>query len=163
MTVDPRIVSGARCVWWDSISKVGQHPSGLPCCPHCSGVLYEHESIEVWWSEVDEHEKRGNPAYRAMIEWMRGQHWRTWPEAIFAWEKHQSGLVPGPERQRLRAAIIAALVEINAAPTAGDLMARLRLTIARHLRTGDEITPVSIRKLEGGRLAVEALGITEVM
>ena len=106
---DPRIVSGARCVWWGSIEEVGMTtPEGfvappfselrlaalrasavsIPCCPHCGGVLFECASIEDWFEGVDKHERNGHPHYRKMIEWLRGKHFKTWPQATAAWEKH---------------------------------------------------------------------------
>jgi hypothetical protein len=84
---DNRIVHGARCTWWGSISEVGELPPtkgnpfgerqpgerGLPCCPHCRGVLMEVGSEAEWWAGVDRHEADGNPGYRAFVEWLRGQ------------------------------------------------------------------------------------------
>lgn len=74
---DLRIAYGARCVWWDSIERVGQNAGGLPCCPHCKGVLFEMESEAEWWAEVDRHEASGHPGYRAMWEWSRGRCFPT--------------------------------------------------------------------------------------
>lgn len=47
---DSRIVYGARCVWWDSIANAATKPGGLPCCPHCGGVLMEvpTEAFVTW-------------------------------------------------------------------------------------------------------------------
>jgi hypothetical protein len=70
---DPRIVSGACCVWWDTIHKVDRTPSGLPCCPQCGGVLFEVRDAATWWRGVDRHEADGHPGYRAFIEWMQGK------------------------------------------------------------------------------------------
>lgn len=73
-TTDPRIVYGARCVWWDSISKAGLNRSRLPCCPHCGSVLFEVESELVWWTNVDAYaEREGDADYRAFMEWLRGK------------------------------------------------------------------------------------------
>lgn len=76
---DQRIVYGARCSWWDSIDKIGKTapgPSGhaLPCCPHCSGVLFEVQSEAEWWAGVDKYEReKPEPGYRQFVEWMRGK------------------------------------------------------------------------------------------
>jgi hypothetical protein len=74
--VDARVVYGARCSWWDSISQIGKRQvngHSLPCCPKCGGVLFEIDSEVQWWANVDAHEAKGNPGYRKMMEWMRGK------------------------------------------------------------------------------------------
>lgn len=100
VSADPRVVSGARCVWWGSISEVKtvkvpaviahglDLPAGeLPCCPHCGGVLFEWPDQAAWFESVDKHEARGGAdGYRAVIEWMRGKHFNTWAEAQAAYD-----------------------------------------------------------------------------
>lgn len=86
---DNRFVYGARCAWFGSISEVA-HNNGLPCCPHCSSVLFEVASEEVWWDGVDRYEAAGHPGYRSMVEWMRGKHFLTADEAKAAYEKAHS-------------------------------------------------------------------------
>jgi hypothetical protein len=81
---DARIVHGARCAWWDSIDKVATKPSGLPCCPHCGGVLMEVENEATWWDQVDRYGAKGNPGYRAFIEWLRGRCFRDFQTALDA-------------------------------------------------------------------------------
>jgi hypothetical protein len=81
---DPRIVYGARCAWWDSISEARSKDGGLPGCPHCGGVLYEVENIETWWTDVD-HQEKMKPGYRTFIEWLRGQCFSTYPAALDAY------------------------------------------------------------------------------
>lgn len=72
--MDERIVYGARCVWWGSISEVAQKPSGLPCCPKCGGVLMEVENETIWWDGVDRWAiEKDDPEYRGFIEWLRGR------------------------------------------------------------------------------------------
>ncbi len=99
MSDDPRIVSGATCVWWGPISEAGVRTSsggwmrppfsramaraGLPCCPHCGGVLFEVQSIEEWWEGVDAFEPT-QPGYRKLIEFIRGKHFRNMTDANFA-------------------------------------------------------------------------------
>ena len=89
MTTDPRIVYGTRCVWWDSIAKVGRTEGGrhpLPCCPRCGGALFEVPSEADWWAGVDRHEKAGNPGYRAFVEWLRGKCFPKYEDARFVYE-----------------------------------------------------------------------------
>ena len=64
---------GARCTWWDSVRETSVTPAGVPCCPHCGGVLFEVPSERGWWAGVDAHEADGHPGYRAFIEWQRGR------------------------------------------------------------------------------------------
>lgn len=80
---DTRIVYGAGCTWWDSIDNVGSTNTtgiSLPCCPHCSSVLFEVRDEATWFKGVDRHEAAGNPGYRAMIEWGRGRCFRNFQE-----------------------------------------------------------------------------------
>lgn len=73
VALDPRIVVGARCTWWDAIHNVGHLASGLPCCPHCGSVLFEYRDERHWWEQVDRWEAAGHPGYRALVEWSRGR------------------------------------------------------------------------------------------
>ncbi len=90
---DRRIAYGARCTWWDSIDKVGRRHveqfagAGLegkgtrqryplPCCPVCSGMLFEVDSIETWNAGVAKQETT-SPGYTALIEWGRGKCYRS--------------------------------------------------------------------------------------
>ena len=72
-----RIVYGARCTWWDSISFVGHTPTrgghSLPCCPYCGSVLFEVPSLAEFLSGADRYETDGHPGYRKQLEWMRGK------------------------------------------------------------------------------------------
>lgn len=43
---DTMIAYGALCDWWDAKDQVAVHESGLPVCPHCSGVLFEMTARE---------------------------------------------------------------------------------------------------------------------
>lgn len=70
---DRRIAYGARCTWWDSVTEAKQLPSGVPCCPHCRGVLFEVPSEDLWWQQVDEYAASTTPGYRQFIEWVRGK------------------------------------------------------------------------------------------
>lgn len=76
---DQRVVNGARCSWWGLIAeasaKIGVGGSmGLPCCPHCGGVLFETASREDWYAAVDSYAARsGDVRYRPFIDWVRGR------------------------------------------------------------------------------------------
>jgi hypothetical protein len=85
---DERIVYGARCMWWDSISKVGQRMSGVPCCPHCTGPLFEVASEGEWWAKVDQYATaQEHCGYRKFIEWQRSKCFLTMPEAVAAYDR----------------------------------------------------------------------------
>lgn len=91
---DTRIVYGAGCGWWDSIDKVGTlDGSGLPCCPHCHGVLFETESLDIWWEGVDKYEANGHPGYHAFVEWIRGKCISSWSEAKEIYERETGKVV----------------------------------------------------------------------
>lgn len=78
------IVYGARCVWWDSINKAGQTPPrngySLPCCPHCSGVLFQ-QTEEEWWEGVRKYEADGHKGYKDFVDWWRGKCFPTFADA----------------------------------------------------------------------------------
>lgn len=85
MSAFTKIVYGARCAWWDDISKADHTPKSrngisIPCCPHCGSVLFEMNESE-WWRSVDRFEANRHPGYRKMIEWRRGKHFTTCDEA----------------------------------------------------------------------------------
>ena len=87
---DALIVSGARCTWWDDISKTGNTGpgrSGLPTCPHCGSPLYQHEP-EVWWRNVDRYVAAHRFGYRSMVEWMCGQCFSSFKAAQEAYNRH---------------------------------------------------------------------------
>jgi hypothetical protein len=84
---DQRIVYGARCMWWGPIQEVDKLPSGLPCCPHCKGVLFEVPNEREWWATVDAHESIGNVGYRGFVEWLRDHHFFNIEEARQAYEE----------------------------------------------------------------------------
>ena len=76
---DERIVFGAQCTWWDSIDKVATTRTGLPCCPHCGGVLFEVDNIETWNAQVKHYQTvedlrcGGAMGYGRFITWLRGK------------------------------------------------------------------------------------------
>lgn len=79
------VVYGMNCRWWDGIENIGHREGGLPCCPHCRGVLFQMD-IDDWWKAVTKYEEAGHPGYRAFIEWLKGKCFRTWNEAKAAYE-----------------------------------------------------------------------------
>lgn len=112
MTTDTRIVYGIRCLWWDSIDKVGTTPPfrrgrlepnpnggparyindgagplspGLPCCPHCRGLLLEMPSMDAWMAGVPAHEAK-HPGYGEMLKWSRGKCFKTAAEQKAAYK-----------------------------------------------------------------------------
>ena len=88
---DARIAYGAGCTWWGPISAVGfrplrsGEPDGLPCCPHCGGMLFEVASEEKWWNGVDKYNE-DYPGYRRLVTWAKGKCFRSWREAKEAYE-----------------------------------------------------------------------------
>lgn len=88
---DTLIVSGARCTWWDDISKTGNSGpgrSGIPLCPHCRSPLFQ-QGPDAWWRNVDRYQADGHPGYRGLIEWMRGRCFRTMGDAWDAYEAQE--------------------------------------------------------------------------
>lgn len=69
---DKRFCYGATCTWFGSIHEVKR--GRLPCCPVCSGVLFEMPNEREWWTGVDRYERDGHPGYRATLEWQRQQN-----------------------------------------------------------------------------------------
>lgn len=119
---DTRIAYGARCLWWDSIHKVGntgpftvprpfeprgtgarfgdgnlRQAPGLPCCPKCRGLLLEVPTLDAWMDNVDKHEANGHPGYRAFLEWQRGKCFKTMPEAKAAYTAETGIALDWPE------------------------------------------------------------------
>lgn len=75
---DGRYCYGAQCTWFGSIGEVGtvnrsngEEIFGLPCCPHCGGMLFELSTEAEWWKGADEFEAAGHPGYRSMLEWQK--------------------------------------------------------------------------------------------
>jgi hypothetical protein len=72
------IAYGALCTWWDDKTKVAtKGPLQLPCCPFCSGVLFEIEEDE-WmagarsWLPPDDSPFAGID-YPTFLVWCRGK------------------------------------------------------------------------------------------
>jgi len=90
---DSLIVSGARCTWWDDINKASKQSAGLPCCPHCKGVLFQHAPVE-WWAGVARYEADGHPGYRGLVEWMRGRCFQSYVVAEKAYAEASKHAYP---------------------------------------------------------------------
>ena len=86
---DSRIVHGAGCCWWDSITKSSKNGE-LPCCPHCGSILFETDNIDEWYKQVDEYNKTVSYDYKVFIDWLRGKCFKTLEEAIKVWERTRS-------------------------------------------------------------------------
>jgi hypothetical protein len=88
-----RVVFGARCSWWDTIDKAATRPdvfgTGLPCCPHCRGVLLEVENEVQWWATAELYQANGHTGYVDFLRWIRGRCFPTMDEAWLAWEQHE--------------------------------------------------------------------------
>lgn len=83
---DRRVVYGATCAWWDYIDKVAVLGNGLPCCPHCKGVLFELDRGE-WEEGIEERMKKtNNPGYPIFMTWLKGKCFRNLTEAFKVFE-----------------------------------------------------------------------------
>lgn len=72
---DEQYVYGACCMWHGPISEVGHCGPGdmrLPCCPKCSGMLFQTTKAE-WDSGALTFENNGHPNYREFLSWVREQ------------------------------------------------------------------------------------------
>lgn len=78
---------GARCVWWDDKARSGTKASGLPCCPHCGGVLFEAE-MTTWWSDAHRYQDEGHPGYVPFLRWLQGKCFPTREAAEAAYATH---------------------------------------------------------------------------
>ena len=70
---DKRFCYSATCTWFGSIYETKQLETGIPCCPHCRGVLFELPQEKEWWEAIDVYETNNEVGYRAMWEWQREQ------------------------------------------------------------------------------------------
>lgn len=94
MTSDPRIVYGAGCTWWGSIANAGKR-NGLPCCPHCGGVLFEVSGIEKWDGAVNAYAaKTGRSDYPAQIAFGRGKCFPNYAELEHAFKASKASDPP---------------------------------------------------------------------
>lgn len=82
---EPTVAYGARCAWWDAKSRAGKLSSGLPCCPHCHGVLFEAPMSE-WWPEAHAYERNGHPGYVPFLRWLKGRCYPSLDAARAAYE-----------------------------------------------------------------------------
>ena len=84
---DSRIVCGASCTWWSAIANAAiDIRNGLPCCPHCRGVLLEFDSIKHWQRAVHAYAREiKDPSYPTMVAWLHGRCYSTTEIARVAW------------------------------------------------------------------------------
>jgi hypothetical protein len=54
----------------------------MPCCPHCSGVLFEYETKAEWDAAVAKYDLV-KPGYTEFTEWL-GTYGRCWPDLTAA-------------------------------------------------------------------------------
>lgn len=104
--LDTRIVYGARCTWWDSISAAGTRASGLPCCPHCGSSLFEVASEREWQAYVAKEEAR-RPGYSDFVEWLRGRCFPDFTAAEKAFAEQPPEITLGDCLSRVRLALVA--------------------------------------------------------
>lgn len=86
MTIE-MVAYGAGCTWWDDKVNVSTTPSGLPCCPHCGGVLFEMEG-DAFTEGARTYEHPDVENYYEFLMWMRGKCYPTMCVAITEWHKH---------------------------------------------------------------------------
>jgi hypothetical protein len=66
------VAYGANCRWWDDKRNVSTLPNGLPCCPHCNGVLFETDG-KTWFEQAKEYEEKGHTGYVEHLHSIRGK------------------------------------------------------------------------------------------
>jgi hypothetical protein len=59
-------------------------PVSLPCCPHCKGMLFEVENIDVWNAGVAKQEAT-YPGYTQLVNWLRGKCFPSFAAAQIAY------------------------------------------------------------------------------
>lgn len=74
---DTRVVYGATCTFWGPIGSVGINDNGLPCCPHCKGMLFESPIEGTFLEGAPNHEIDGHPGYLSMLKWAKGKCFRN--------------------------------------------------------------------------------------
>lgn len=90
MASDTRYVYGASCTWHGPITAIGtkrvrlDHEArtlapvhGIPCCPHCSGMLFEYSNKAIWDANVAKADAQ-YPGYADFVAWL-GSYGRCWP------------------------------------------------------------------------------------
>jgi hypothetical protein len=64
------IVYGATCTFWGQITDAAQLPSGLPCCPHCHGILFQMD-FKDWFDQAMKYAKDNkDPEYLEFLFFM---------------------------------------------------------------------------------------------
>lgn len=75
------IAYGMACTWHDDKANVAVD-RGLPCCPHCKGLLFEMTEPE-WLVGVAKHNV-AHPGYARFIVWAKG---KCHPNFKAAWDE----------------------------------------------------------------------------
>lgn len=88
------IAYGARCSWYDdkaNAATLDGTPTGLPCCPHCRGVLFEIER-HAWDLGVRERRAFESFAdrddYPDLVTWAHGRCFTTPIAMLAGWLEH---------------------------------------------------------------------------
>lgn len=68
-STDKRFVYSMSCTFSGSIYQTSLR-NRIPCCPSCTGYLYEMESADKWNALVAAHaEQNKDPKYPAFVKW----------------------------------------------------------------------------------------------
>ena len=74
---ETRILYGKNCTWWGTIDETDVVEGfNIPCCPVCTGPLFEVQDMEEWVEKLDLCEKHKTD-YKKMILWGKGQCFQT--------------------------------------------------------------------------------------
>jgi hypothetical protein len=73
---DPRICFGVNCTYWGICQNAGVQPgTGLPCCPHCFGLLWEYADEAEFMADAQEYQDAGHPGFVTMVMWMKDRYY----------------------------------------------------------------------------------------
>lgn len=91
-TEDTRVAYGARCTWWGDIKDVGTFGAfRIPCCPKCSGMLFEMDSEALFVAKAEEYERDSPaPGYVDMLMWAKGRCFKVFGEMVDAYSKFKA-------------------------------------------------------------------------
>jgi hypothetical protein len=88
---DDRVAYGVLCAWWDDVANVGKHAvTGLPCCPHCKGLLYEMPRAE--WETATKLYAASSAdlaEYPDFVAWLKGKCFPNYNYAKQAYAVHK--------------------------------------------------------------------------
>lgn len=90
-----KIVHGIKnCFWWDFKENAAIDDNGIPVCPRCGSVLFEHD-YDNWIKELRDHDRK-NPGYFDFMTWMRGWCFPTMELAVSAYNHLKGDVRPCP-------------------------------------------------------------------